>query len=839
MLNRYLSIVFICTFLGILLPASWAFSAETPSTESSSVSIDISGLTSFLATLPPDEKDEQVRDWALYGLMNSLGLTPQEDIPVRHPSLKDSHPGEVSLGRVFPLSAKEWGVLVSRDLLKNKPVLGGLIDRKYASTNTLPEKVSFYSYSPGLSEPAIRITCEGSIETRELFTPAYGYFESTIDNLADFTSFIQKIDDIVMVQWRRKTLVLGGRKYQQGSGRSLTVENIAALYQAYTFSEKNLTQGKYEAFVQEKYDERVRSDKKLLQGLRTGRINKAQIFGEIRSEVPFTLWQNRNQYVGFSLEPDIDYAALADDIDQFAKITMRRLPVEQATNAGRESSLIAEFKAAAEQIRIQRDMKPYLALRWRFKESGSVAGKQINDVLQDMEARRTFQVAQYYGRLQGTSVGMILFYTDLLAKLWALNYKDIAPKGTIRGFLTPQEISISKLHWDDFERFSQTRLWFGLHQEAFDVYGDKVLLQPVATRIYAASADPNTPGEESPPNYQSGEFLGWLDRHFEAVAAYEPYYHKLNQIQKWSCIFMLLKEKKSAILDFLLTVTVAQNLDFETWSKQDAKTNVKIDIPFLDRRKYGRTSECLPPLRSKIFRVMGEDTVLSGGVSLASPKDILAKLNEHDKTAVPMQYVSSTHPREGLLPIGSSKDRHTLSSGGQPSAIPATSQTQISTSLKSSTTTVTLPRLPTGSSLLLPDGTKLQVSEGAYGTFGAKKQQGQIKLEWHKGPLVVMSDLVNALATLQQAHVPGSMDEGIFSSFPEMQSVVRVKEWHTYLIKTAAIKDGWIYLSMNPAQVADYPAMAAGAFPNADIFCARLVDADYARELAAGKEIIK
>jgi hypothetical protein len=839
MLNRYLSIVLVCTFLGNLLPASWAFSAETPSTESSSVSIDISGLTSFLATLPPDEKDEQLRDWALYGLMNNLGLTPQEDIPVRHPSLKDSHPGEVSLGRVFPLSAKEWGVLVSRDLLKNKPVLGGLIDKKYASTNTLPEKVSFYSYSPGLSEQTIHITCEGSIDTRELFTPAYGYCESTIDNLADFTSFIQKIDDIVMVQWRRKTLVLGGRKYQQGSGRSLTVENIAALYQAYTFSEKNLTQGKYEAFVQEKYDERVRSDKKLLQGLRTGRINKAQIFGEIRSEVPFTLWMNRNQYVGFSLEPDIDYAALADDIDQFAKITMRRLPVEQAANAGRESSLIAEFKAAAEQIRIQRDMKPYLALRWRFKESGSLAGKQINDVLQDMEARRTFQVAQYYGRLQGTSVGMILFYTDLLAKLWALDYNNIAPKGTIRGFRTPQEISISKLHWDDFEKFSQTRLWFGLQQEAFDVYGDKVLLQPVATRIYAASADPITPGEESPPNYQSGEFLGWLDRHFETVAAYEPYYHKLNQIQKWSCIFMLLKEKKSPILDFLLPVTVAQDLDFETWSKQAVKTNVKIDIPFLDRRKYGRSSECLPPLRSKIFRVLGEATVLSGGVSLASPKDILAKLNEHDKTAVPMQHVSSTHPREDLLPIGSSKDRHTLSSGGQPSAIPATSQTQISTSLKSSTTTVTLPRLPTGSSLLLPDGTKLQVSEGAYGTFSAEKQQGQIKLEWHKGPLVVMSDLVNALATLQQSNVPGSMDEGIFSSFPELQSVVRVKEWHTYLIKTAAIKDGWIYLSMNPAQLADYPAMAAGAFPNADIFCARLVDADYARELAAGKEIIK
>ena len=758
---------------------------------------------------------------------------PQEDIPVRHPSLKDTYPGEVSVGRVFPLSAKEWGVLVSRDLLNNKPVLAGLIDRKNARTNALPEKVSFFSYSPGLG-PAIHITCEGAIDTRELFTPAYGYVESTIENLADFTSFIQKIDDIVMVQWRRKTLVLGGRKYQQGSGRSLTVENIAALYQAYTAPEKNLTPGKYEAFIQEEFDERARADKALRQEPRSGKIDKAQILAEIRSEIPFALWKNRNQYVGFSLEPDIDYAALADDIERFAEMIKRNQPVDQATDANRVSSLLAQFNVAAERLRTQRDMKPFIALRWRFKESGSAGGKQVNDLLQDMESRRSFQVAQYYGGLQGTSVGMILFYTDLLAKLWALDYNGSAPKGKIRGFRTPQEISISRLYWDEFERLSQTRLWFALQQEAFDVYGDTVLLQPVATRIYAASADPFTPGEESPPNYQSGEFLGWLDRHFEAVAAYEPYYHKLNQIQKWSCIFMVLKEKQSHILDFLLPITVARDLDFETWIKF-AKTNEKINIPFLDKRKYGRTAECLPPLRSKIFRVMAEDTVLSGGVSLASSKDIQAKLNEHDKTD---RTASAAYSPKSLLPSGIAKGVQNLSAGGQPSARPAARHIQTSASPQSRVATAALPQLPSGPRLLSADGAKLQALEGA-GTLSVKKQQGQLKLEWHKGPSVEMSDLVAALAALQQANVPGSMGEGIFSGVPEIQYVVRVEEWHTYLIKTTAIKDDWIYLSINPAQVADYPAKAAGSIPGADIFCARLVSAVNTRDIAAGKEIIK
>ena len=497
----------------------------------------------------------------------------------------------------------------------------------------------------------------------------------------------------------------GGRKYQQDSGRSLTVENIAALYRAYTLPENSLTQDEYESFVQKEYNERVRSSKELRRGLQSGIIDKTQILAAIRSETPFTSWKSRNENVGFSLEPDTDYTALADDLDQFTQRLFGGLPVNQSTHADGKSSLQAEFVAAAERLRTNRDMKPFLALRLRFKESGSVAGMQANYFLENMAALHSFQVAQYYGRLQGTSVGMILFYTDLLAKLWALDYNGVAPKGAIKGFRTPQE-SIPKPYWNDYERFSYTRLWFGLQQEAFDVYGDKLLLQPMATRIYAASADAFTPVTESPPNYQSREFLGWLDRHFEAVADYEPYYHKLNQLQKWSCIFMVLKEKRYHILDFLQTVPVAMNLDFETWSKQGSKKNVKINIPFLDRRQYGRTSECLPTLRSKIFRVMDENIVLSGGVSLASPRDILPKLTGHDETADPMQQTPAAPLRKVVPPFGIAKDGQDVSPDGLPSPGPPTSRAQTSTPQKSLTIILTLPEIPTGSSPLVTDGTK-------------------------------------------------------------------------------------------------------------------------------------
>ena len=79
----------------------------------------------------------------------------------------------------------------------------------------------------------------------------------------------------------------------------------------------------------------------------------------------------------------------------------------------------------------------------------------------------------------------------------------------------------------------------------------------------------------------------------------------------------------------------------------------------------------------------------------------------------------------------------------------------------------------------------------------------------------------------------------MFRGVAEVQSVVRVNEGKTYLVKTSGIKDRWIYLSVNPAKAGDYPAKASAASPEADIFCGRLVSAAEAQKLGAGKPVIR
>ncbi|MBL0225504.1 MAG: hypothetical protein IPQ16_08020 [Geobacteraceae bacterium] len=539
--------------------------------------------------------------------------------------------------------------------------------------------------------------------------------------------------------------------------------------------------------------------------------------------------------ISFSLDPARNIVALADDISTLSREMSIAWQRHATANSTGISSLSAELAAVARDLKRQNDMAPFLSLMRRYANSSSPIAEGISSALHRIELRNTYQKANYKGDLQGTQTGMILFYTDLLAKLWALDYKGSAPKNLIKGFRSIQETTVPKLYWDDFVRLSQTRLWFALRQDGFDVYGDKVLFQPIATRVYSASSDPLYPGKESLANYQSREFLGWWDRHFDAVADYEPYYHKLNQVQKWSCIFMLLREKKSQHLDYLLTVPIVRTIDFEAWLKDNEKLKSTMDIQFLDRRKFGHTAECLPLLSSDSYRIMGRDFVVRGGVSLASRKDILKKLHEHAGDS----FAASNIPLKEHVPSPADKSgaQRPLMADRPPVAAPD-HKNRMGRQQKAQSSGQIEPENLSSPGHSLNDSLKRGMSAGDYGTFSADKQQGAIRLKWNKGPAVAADEFVASLAALQQAKAQAVKAESIFSAIPGIQSAVRVKEGQTYLIKTAATGNEWIYLSINPSEIAQYPAKASASFPEADIFCARLVSDVNARQLAAGKMLI-
>jgi hypothetical protein len=546
--------------------------------------------------------------------------------------------------------------------------------------------------------------------------------------------------------------------------------------------------------------------------------------------------QNRDVNVGFSLDPAQDYTALADDIEKSARELSATGPgYHGRADAAYVSSRSAELAEVTRQLRERHDIVPFLTLIRRHARSANPMDQDIGALLHDLEIRHSYQSARYIGNLQGTRAGMILFYTDLLAKLWALDYNGIAPKDPVRGFRSMLETSVPKHYWDDFVRLSQTRLWFGLRQEGFDVYGDRILFQPSATRVYSASSDPLIPGRESRANYQSSQFLGWWDRHYDSVADYEPYYHKLNQIQKWGCIFMVLRENRSRHLDYLKTVPVDRTINLEGWLNNNDTLTTPLKIPFQDRRRNGHMTECLPLFISKNYRMMDRNFVLSGGVSLASRKDILAKLHKHDDELLTWQNIpetgqSSTHgdsavqrPATTNHTSKKASSRQTRTPDQPKQRISAQAERDQQASRQRSDTS----------------GTSHNITTGEQGTFSVDKQQGTLRLKWDKSPSVAADEFVATLAAMQQPSVRTIKGEALFSGITDIQRAVRVKEGHTYLFKTASTRNTWIYLSINPAKIEHFPSKASAAFPEADIFCAKIVSDADARKLTAGKPLIR
>ncbi|HEY6008674.1 MAG TPA: hypothetical protein VIU40_10165, partial [Geobacteraceae bacterium] len=247
MLRHLLRLCLACALLAVSSPTASPNPLTAPAAPSV---IDISGLTTFLATLTPDERDEQLRDWAWYGLASRYDAAAEE-LPIRHPALKGARPRDVSPGRVFPLSAREWAVVLSPELLRNKPLIGGLVDGKCATSNLLPEKIALFSYTSTAAEANLVITPAGTLDAKDLFTPAYGYHTATVRTAAELEKFLRTVDDLVVARWRPDGLLLGGRKYERDDRRSVTLEEVAALYQAYHDPADTPTRAQYEARLAE------------------------------------------------------------------------------------------------------------------------------------------------------------------------------------------------------------------------------------------------------------------------------------------------------------------------------------------------------------------------------------------------------------------------------------------------------------------------------------------------------------------------------------------------------------------------------------------------------------
>jgi hypothetical protein len=238
--------------------------------------------------------------------------------------------------------------------------------------------------------------------------------------------------------------------------------------------------------------------------------------------------------------------------------------------------------------------------------------KLLNALFSALDGEPGYQSARYDGGLKGTEAGMTYFYTDIVAKSWPMEIGEGSPSGKVPGFISDLKAQTPWGHCSSMEESG--RLWFGLRENAVAIYEDRVDFGDVATRLFSLIKNPNAPDEEIEPSYTFGRIMWWWDRHYVAMADYEPQYHRLDQLMRWGTAIGWLVEHKWQRLPELSEEKINDRLNFGDWLNAHTELKWRYDIPFVNPE--GVYTEALLTLQSQFYSTCGHDYLYwAGGIS--------------------------------------------------------------------------------------------------------------------------------------------------------------------------------------------------------------------------------
>ena len=613
--------------------------------------INLSARREALEDLTSREQLDQMRDWLLFTAVSASGLSAEEvnktlfDLPpIRHGYMQPVADFEYGDARSCYIGDGQVLALVPADTSDERTErLARIADAQRKNLGTLPAKLLVFEYElKPADDPAQQtatLTRRDAVNVKDLYTSSAGYSEAKLNSLDDLKRFMGQVDDLTYVSLK-DGLTVGGRKIKGHDYRGLRVEEIAALYQ----SEAKLRGGRNTLKQKiDDYNARCAGEHTFESTAERDEFDRQCTQDKAALEAEMLDARNSGKFTdssGFSLDPTFDYAGLAAKFDAGIAPGIRNIMAGGAladTSASTQASLFTPElsglpgadSSVEQKIASARAGLAHKNADALFELLGEVAkkgkeGEVLARLIEDaIDHTYGYQAARYDGDLQGTEAGMVLFYTDLLAKLWAMNYQHSAPAGAVPDFRPMTTLPVASVYKQELAELSNTRLWFGPQDKGFQVAdkGQSMLFARTATRVYAASSNTLKPGVEAQPNAHAAAFLGWWDEHYDEIARFEPEYERLNEIMKWSLVVTWLNQQgQGQRLNFLQNEQVERGNWFPDWVKQHPQLRYKAwdKIGFYPRGYNGTTTEALPRLTSETYRQFGSDVWLVGGVSLAS-----------------------------------------------------------------------------------------------------------------------------------------------------------------------------------------------------------------------------
>jgi len=558
---------------------------------------------------------DQLRDWCLLTLISSSGLSPKEvaettyDLPaIRDENLRrvanfeygETRSRVIANGKVVALipSNAEGEADTPRAAAARRDNLARVADEQRKNLGALPEEFIVFEYTLTPGQNSARITRRDNLPGKELFTPRYGYHESEIRNLDELRAFMEMTDDLTYASKSSTGLKVGGRKHLRELG------------------------------------------------------NGELPYGHIGLEEVAAIWRGQQglkeyQGCGFSLDPRLDMNKIAgrlgSDIAPY-------LPLEPVSKA---REILARKPQSRDEAHINElEFAQTLYSGCDQTNNSSNCQKYLYQLFWD----NSYQTARYEGQhLAGTETGMVLFYTDLLMKLWSFDLVQSSPgHDRIPGFPT-SGIQVSNTHKNELDRAPESRLWLAPLTSGFQIADEKqsLLFTRNSTRVFAHPSNLVTGDDlaDPEPNIFHRVFINWWNDHYEEIARYEPQYERLNEIVKWSVLINWLDEQEqTTLLGFLAdnapgAVPVTRVNYFTEWKdKHPELTFRNWDKIKFDKQADARgENESLDIIKSDLFPAFGGIT-WEGGVSLASRTAV----TEAAETSAELELLPAATRRAGM-----------------------------------------------------------------------------------------------------------------------------------------------------------------------------------------------
>ncbi|MBF0294098.1 MAG: hypothetical protein HQL96_02830 [Magnetococcales bacterium] len=613
-----------------------------------------------------DWRDQQ-RDWLMLG-----ALLMDKTLPAATLQRELTAMPTLRLGYLRSLGDWEFGVTRERsldahtllallpaglDAQQRQNLLAGMADRHRLRVGVVPKVVRPFVYRLADDHSATLIR-EEEAAGDALFTTASGYRERTVATLADLEGFLRDTDLLSGLALERDGRVrLMGRKLLAASRLGVNPEDVAALWQA---------------------ERALRDDQKAGMGFSLEPVFDHETLPRFFRERLAPLLRHMVLTEPEQAMVETEAALRRQETDRLFEL-WNKIENQGADSPVPDDALairFLEFLAACADRPVESARNPERVARFRQTVRDAGWGRFVREMASCTVLKNRFQYARYDGNLQGTGVGMTLFLTDLLAKLWGMDDGSLAPVREIDGFVPIPRVAVSPLFWKEMETRPDTRLWFGPRRSGYAAGQEELRLAGSTTRVHAASSDPLRPGREEAANAATAAFLGWWNDHYDEVAHYEPEFQRLDAIMRWSlALGWLAQRQASERLGFLAQVAVDRSAWFPDWARGQPRfpQPPEARVAFFARGHRGIDTESFPVLQSAPYAQGGGWRFLHGGVSLgdrsdfapssgewsdpAPPDPLRSPVEEIAPRAVPPTALLATDPpwlenRVGDLPVG-------------------------------------------------------------------------------------------------------------------------------------------------------------------------------------------